>query len=258
MRNSHFFTRLYSSHLNTHVYQPGGIDMRKFAIVITLIGLLALPAGVLAQLSPISQFRSIETYYEVNDSSEFPIYGEYDYAEAFDLNLFHNDLNLVLTEAEAQASHYANQQSSIEPTRISVVSATYAFNEILEPQWSMYGGSGSYCEFEFTISESVDWTLTGFAETDGFTGGADLQIYDSNGSAVVELYYFEGDGGPFSESGSLEPGDYSIFVATYSDAEAWDAGINMESSASLNMVFEVSAGMSPAGDPLVAERYLRA
>ena len=232
--------------------------MRNLAIAINVFCILALPSGLFAQISPISQHRTIEAYYEVYDSSEFSIYGDYGYDEASDMNPYHNNFNILLQESEAQGSYYANQQSSIVPTGINVVQEVYAFNEIFMPQWFMYGYTSSNCEFNFTTSEPLNWTLSGTSETEGYDSFSSVQIFDSNGISVVQLDFFEEFQGPFSESGTLDPGEYNFYAGVNADAEVWEEGISMANSASLILKFEVSPGVSPVGDSFVTKPYLRA
>lgn len=180
---------------------------------------LLFPTLVLAQITPVSQFREVEVTVEVTDWEQTQGDGSYYSESSFDLLPFNvsNAPQIFLPEGYADSHVY--QESSFLPASIQAEGNAYVDVGCSTPEWYARADVRNIFEVVFTLSEATDYDLSGTLTSSG--GGSYLDFWEWQTPGTNLLHSAWGNGlTPFSFQGTLPAGQYRIAIDCTADAEA--------------------------------------
>lgn len=232
--------------------------MRRLIPVTVLFAIFLLPVTAFAQMTLISQSRSIDVSAEIFDENSGESWGWSEDLQAIDFASFEEMLFADASDFFGYCDAEASQESTLGPGMFVMSGIAYTDAELFEPEYSAYAYAGSYFEAEFSIAVTADWSLNGTVEAQA-AAIVEVLLVDDFGTTIFSQSWSNASL-PFLvvEGGTLGAGTYTLIVNGFSSEDLFEPGFYLASQAVFDLQFDVSGGASPVGDELARGRYLSA
>ena len=224
----------------------------RFERVVTGGMLLACAVPALAQMTQVSESRSVAAYAYAEDDFGFDEDSQFDGASMmgmpFNPGVFAGAA-VGSVDADAYADHYSEFRSdSITFTGFVQASACSP----LRGKFTSVDGAAdarSTCSFTFTVDANATYCLYAFAGSkSGDTGGLSIEVtlQTSDGMTVLDSV---DDSGEYSvEDVAIAAGEYTLFAEVFTAVEIFKIGDFESTDGLIDVFFEVKLASSCPGD----------
>lgn len=225
------------------------------ARVSLILALLLIPALAAAQLTPVSQTRFIDGYFEVVNDAINDFYSDEDYLEATDFGPMDEQVAPAINFLDTNVDLHSNQISSIEPLLLQAIveSAGYADNS--DPDVFVDGNTSANYEVEFQLDAPHDYVLYGSGYAEGNTYG-NVSLYDEFGTPL-ESVDVSNDNVDHYLTGTLPAGTYWFFVDSTALVSIFGEGSD-GGEISMDYGLELTSGPSAVGDIIGSGSFVAA